>query len=54
MQGFYRKAEGRPEQLPWHRESPSRVCCSQTYASRRFHERIIHQPLADAVAIRIR
>jgi hypothetical protein len=25
MQSFYRKAEGKPERLPWHRESPSRV-----------------------------
>ena len=28
MQSFYRRAEGRPERLPWHRESPSRVLAS--------------------------
>ena len=28
MRGFYRKAEGMPERLPWHRESPSRVLTS--------------------------
>jgi SAM-dependent methyltransferase len=25
MQKFYRKAEGRPEKLPWHREEPGRM-----------------------------
>src|SRR5688572_21343180 len=25
MQKFYRKAEGRPEKLPWHSEEPGRV-----------------------------
>ena len=28
MRSFYRKAEGKPERLPWHRESPSRVLVS--------------------------
>ena len=32
MQGFYRKAEGKPERLPWHRESPNRVLVSAAAA----------------------
>ena len=32
MQSFYRKAEGKPERLPWHRESPSRALVSAVAA----------------------
>jgi SAM-dependent methyltransferase len=32
MHSFYRKAEGKPEQLPWHRESPSRLLNSAVAA----------------------
>ena len=32
MQSFYRKAEGKPERLPWHRESPSCVLASAVAA----------------------
>ena len=32
MQSFYRKAEGKPERLPCHRESPSRVLVSAVAA----------------------
>jgi 2-polyprenyl-3-methyl-5-hydroxy-6-metoxy-1,4-benzoquinol methylase len=32
MQSFYRKAEGKPERLPWHRESPSPVLVSAVAA----------------------
>jgi SAM-dependent methyltransferase len=32
MQSFYRKAEGKAERLPWHRESPSRVLVSAVAA----------------------
>jgi SAM-dependent methyltransferase len=35
MQSFYRKAEGRPERLPWHRESPSPVLDSAVAACTR-------------------
>ena len=35
MQSFYRKAEGKPERLPWHRESPSRVLVSAVAACAR-------------------
>jgi 2-polyprenyl-3-methyl-5-hydroxy-6-metoxy-1,4-benzoquinol methylase len=32
MHSFYRKADGKPERLPWHRESPSRVLVSAVAA----------------------
>jgi hypothetical protein len=35
MQSFYRKAEGKPERLPWHRESPSPVLVSAVTACTR-------------------
>src|SRR5262245_52142414 len=35
MQSFYRKAEGRAERLPWHRESPSHVLESAVTACTR-------------------
>ena len=35
MQSFYRKAEGKPERLPWHRESPGRVLVSAVAACTR-------------------
>ena len=32
MQSFYRRAAGRPERLPWHRESPSQILLSAVRA----------------------